>query len=466
MVNEAEVVVSDSFEFWKNLGDLKKVAFAYIFLLLAISLIWKPLFAFLALLATFQLFFLLVTFYKGFLFFLSPKKEQEIDFSKVTHYPTFNILLANYKEKGETIEQLVANIGKINYPKTHIKAFLIIQEDDVTTLDAIAALQLPSFVELLKIHPVRKGEVQSKSRALNCALKHCHNDIVTIFDSEDEPDVNQFLKVAYLFETTDYDVVQCSIGIYNSNQNFISRFFSAEFRCFFEYLLSGIDRTEKWNLPGLYLPLGGTSFYVKKPIMQKIGHFDMFNPTEDLIFSSTVYRHGGKIGHLPSMTRGEAPVLVKQLLNQRTRWVKGFIISTCVMNRNIIATWRQIGFFRWLSFNLWTLGSVIALVSPIFFILTILWLILQSQIFNSFFPFWLSIIGFYGLMVIGTFISISIFVVASLKYKRYKDAFLTPLFLVFSNILLTIACYKALYQLITKPNMAWSKTEHGLAKKD
>ena len=166
------------------------------------------------------------------------------------------------------------------------------------------------------------------------------------------------------------------------------------------------------------------------------------------------------------MTRGEAPVLVTQLLNQRTRWVKGFIISTCVMNRNIIATWRQIGFFRWLSFNLWTLGSVIALISPMFFILTILWLILQSKIFNSFFPFWLSIIGFYGLMVIGTFISISIFVVASLKYKRYKDALLTPFFLLFSNILLTIACYKALYQLITKPNMAWSKTEHGLAKKD
>ena len=467
MVEKSSSVDKGSFEFWKNFGNLRHAFWGYIVIALLIAVFTKPVYVLVMFILTCQLFFLIITYYKGYLFLISYKKDKDVPYHELKKYPSFNILLANYREKGETIKDLLANINKINYPKELIKAYLIIQEDDTTTLSEIKDLVMPSFVELLKIHPVRQGEVQSKSRALNCGLKVCENDITVIFDSEDEPDVDQFLKVAYHFENNDLDVIQCSIGIYNSNQNFITRFFSSEFRCFFEFLLNGIDRTtKKANNRGLYLPLGGTSFYVKKEMMDKIQYFDMFNPTEDLIFSSSVYSHGGRIGHLPSITKGEAPVKLAQLLNQRTRWVKGFIISTCVLNRNIVKTCKQIGFGRWLSFNFWTLGSVIGLVSPMFFLLTILWIIFQDKLFNAFFPYWISVIGFYGLMISGSIISMLIFAASSLKYRRYKDALLSPFFLLFSNLLLTISCYRALYQLITKPNMAWSKTEHGLAKKD
>ncbi len=468
MVRVVPEIKTESQEFWKRLGNVKHITFIYLCICISVAFFIGLKIACIIIIVTFQISYFLVTYYKGFLFvnaLLTSKKNIDNNYLLLKHYPSFNILLANYKEKGDTIRDLIKNIDKINYPKELIMAFLIIQEDDSTTLQEIANIKLPHFVELLLIHPVRQGEVQSKSRALNCGLKKCKNDLITVFDSEDEPDEDQFLKVAYHFANNDVDVVQCSIGIYNSNQNFIARFFAAEFRCFFEYLLNGIDKIGNSNFSP-YLPLGGTSFYAKREIVKKVGVFDMFNPTEDLIFSSSVYKMGGRIGHLQSITKGEAPVKFKQLLTQRTRWVKGFIISTCVINRNIVKSCKEMGVIKWLTFNLWTMGSIIGLGAPIFVAVTIAWVIFQSSFFTTMFPYWLWLFGFGGLMVTGTIVSILIFALPSFHHKRYKDLLLSPLFIIFSNIILVAASYKAIYQLITNPNMAWAKTEHGLAKKD
>ena len=414
----------------------------------------------------FQIVYLFTTYYKAFLFiysikFRSKKENQKIEPKAL---PSFNILMANYKEKKETIQQLIQNVEAIEYPKQLIKGFLIIQEDD-EVLKTLSSIDLPEYIELLVIPTVQEGQVQSKSRALNYAIQLCENDIITLFDSEDEPDPLQFLKVAKRFEERDEDVIQCTIGIYNVNQNFLSRFFAAEFRCFFEYLLDGIDNLSFLKLYP-YLPLGGTSFYIKNQMMKKIGKFDMFNPTEDLILSASVYLHGGKIGHLNSVTEGEAPVKFKQLINQRTRWVKGFMISSIVLNRDVLKSIKNIGFIRWSTFNAWTLGSIFSLGFPLFMFISIVYLSTDYDLIKDLLPTWMWIIGFGGLFVLGSIINIALFVIPALKKKRTADVFLTPLFIIFSNIILAISAYKALYQLVFKPNMAWSKTEHGLAVKD
>ena len=415
----------------------------------------------------FQLLYFLMTYYKGLLFVLSFFNSEKVDEKEIQlkRYPTFNLLLPNYKEKFETLKDLIQNLERINYPKDKIKGFLIIQEDDEQSLAAVSTLKLPNFIELLIIPPVQPGEIQSKPRALNYGLKKCEAEIITIFDSEDEPDVNQLLKVAKRFEETDATVIQCNIGIYNSNQNFISRFFAAEFRCFFQHLLKGISGLRSTFLTS-YLPLGGTSFYVKKEMMDKIGEFDMFNPTEDLIFSSSVYKMGGEIEHHSSITFGEAPVNFKQLINQRTRWVKGFMISSMILNRNLFQSWKEIGFFRWLTFNLWTLGSLLGLTIPFLIVFTLTWTLSTSGLYERLIPDWLWVIGYGGLLIGGSIISVLIFAIPSLQSGRFIDVLLTPIFIIFSNFILMVAAYKALYQLIFKPSMAWVKTEHGLAQKD
>ncbi|MBU3660619.1 MAG: glycosyltransferase [Flavobacteriales bacterium] len=451
----------------ENLGHLGY--FLFFVFIVGIALLVKGDYSnfFILFILLFQIIYFLMTYYKGFLFVISifhKWKQQDNKFNLI-YYPTFNILLPNYKEKKETIEELIHNINQLNYPKEYVKAFLIAQKDDNQTINAIGQIDLPAFVELLIIPSVQPGETQSKSRALNYALKQCTADYITIFDSEDAPDPDQFLKVAQRFAESDVDVIQCTIGIYNTNQNFISRFFAAEFRCFFQYLLRGISVLGTSRLSP-YLPLGGTSFYVRRNMMEQIGEFDMFNPTEDLIFSSSVYRKGGKIEHLESVTFGEAPVKYKQLINQRTRWVKGFMISTMVLNQNVFKTWREIGFLKWLTFNLWTIGSVFGLTAPILIVFTLSWLLIDTNIYGEFIPEWLWLIGYGGLFIGGTLISIVIFAIPAISKGRFLDALLTPFFIIFSNFILMISAYKALYQLIFNPSMGWVKTEHGLAQKD
>jgi len=416
---------------------------------------------------SFQILYFLITYYKGALFLASffNKQKKVTQTSDLKHYPTFDILLANYKEKEKTLQQLVNNVAKLEYPKEKMTGFLIVQEDDVTTLNSIKNLTIPDFIRVFVIPPVQPGEMQSKSRALNYAIKQCNSDILTIFDSEDEPDIYQLQKVARQFEQGNASVIQCNIDIYNSKQNFIARFFSAEFRCFFQFLLKGISVFSSSN-SSAYLPLGGTSFYVKKQMMDKIGEFDMFNPTEDLIFSSSVYKHGGIIEHNDSITYGEAPVKFKQLINQRTRWVKGFMISTLLLNANIVKTCKEIGVGRWFTFNMWTLGSFFGLSAPFMFLFSFIWVFSSDEIYKALFPEWLWNFGFGGLLVGGGIISIVIFAIPAVFNKRYIDVILTPIFMIFSNVILMISAYKALHQLITKPNMGWVKTEHGLAEKD
>lgn len=451
-----------------ELGNIKFFIISFAVMVIGLSSFGYFSIGLLMLIVFFQLLYFLMTYYKGLLFILSIFNQTNRTKTKninLKYYPSFNILLPNYKEKEQTIQELLINVAKIKYPSNKINGFLIAQEDDYQTIESIKKVKFPSFIKPLIIPPVQDGEIQSKSRALNYGLKHCQADIITIFDSEDEPDPDQFIKVAHQFSESDVSVIQCNIDIYNTNQNFFSRFFAAEFRCFFQFLLKGISSL-KGTPFSPYLPLGGTSFYVKKEMMQKIGEFDMFNPTEDLIFSASVYKNGGRIEHCESITYGEAPIKYKQLLNQRTRWVKGFLISMIVMNKDILKSWKSIGFIRWITFNFWTMGSIFGLTAPFLILFTLSWLIIDENIYQNIIPNWLWAFGYGGLLIGGSLISVIIFAIPAFKNGRFLDVLLTPIFILFANFILVIAAYKAIFQLITKPNMGWVKTEHGLAEKD
>jgi hypothetical protein len=121
---------------------------------------------------------------------------------------------------------------------------------------------------------------------------------------------------------------------------------------------------------------------------------------------------------------------------------------------------------KWLTFNLWTVGSIFGLTAPFLILFTLSWLLIDSDIYGNIIPNWLWLFGYGGLFVGGTLISIVIFALPAFFGRRFLDVLLTPLFIVFSNFILMVAAYKALYQLVRYPTMGWVKTEHGLAEKD
>lgn len=103
----------------------------------------------------------------------------------------------------------------------------------------------------------------------------------------------------------------------------------------------------------------------------------------------------------------------------------------------------------------------IFLVNPIMWFMFIIWLITQTQLYEYIFPSFVLYISLFNLLF-GNFMGVYLNLIAVFRRKYYEllpYAFLNPIYW----MLHSIASYKALYELFTKP-FYWQKTQHGITK--
>lgn len=100
------------------------------------------------------------------------------------------------------------------------------------------------------------------------------------------------------------------------------------------------------------------------------------------------------------------------------------------------------------------------LLYPILLILFMIYLIFQPEVYNQFFPEYILGIAIINLLL-GNALIIYITMMSVYKRKFYEllpYAILNPIYW----LLHSIAAYKGLWQLITKP-FYWEKTTHGIS---
>ncbi len=167
---------------------------------------------------------------------------------------------------------------------------------------------------------------------------------------------------------------------------------------------------------------------------------------------------------IASTTYEEAPAKLGPWLRQRTRWFKGWMQTWLVHMRQPRRLAADLGLLGFVSFQLIVGGNALAaLVHPLF---------LGSFIYSvaSGAPMWrddsLAVVvlaTLYGTsVVIGYLTSAFLGWLGLMRRGLLSTAWvllLTPL----HWLLLSLAAWRALYQLIVAP-YAWEKTEHGLAK--
>jgi cellulose synthase/poly-beta-1,6-N-acetylglucosamine synthase-like glycosyltransferase len=163
---------------------------------------------------------------------------------------------------------------------------------------------------------------------------------------------------------------------------------------------------------------------------------------------------------LESTTYEEANSKVLNWVRQRSRWIKGYMQTFLVHTRNPLALYREIGIRDSLVF-LATVGGYIAviLMNPIFWGLVVLWFLAYPAWLEAMFPgvvYYLALVSLW----LGNFFFILLGLMGALG--RGQDdltpyALLAPLYW----LLMSIAAYVALYELIFSPHH-WRKTEHGL----
>jgi cellulose synthase/poly-beta-1,6-N-acetylglucosamine synthase-like glycosyltransferase len=365
--------------------------------------------------------------------------------------PRYSLLIPLYDEAA-VVPDLISAIERIDYPADRLEVFLVLEDVDLHTRAAVGALTLPRHVSVVV---VPDGRPRTKPRALNFALRRATGDLVVVYDAEDMPEPDQLRRAAArLAASPGLGCLQARLNVINDGETWLTRQFAIEYTALFDCLLPTLERL---NLP---VPLGGTSNHFSKAILEQVGGWDPFNVTEDADLGIRLARKGYRVEVLGSTTWEEAPADYRTWRNQRTRWLKGWMQTYLVHMRRPLATARDLGWLRFFGLQVLMGGLILsALVHPWFYAAAIWeavagpWAILEpGPVSNT-----VRVIACANL-ILGYVTGVALGAIAVAGRGRYRlavSALLMPAYW----LMISLAAYRALYQLATSP-YDWEKTPH------
>jgi len=368
--------------------------------------------------------------------------------------PVYCILVALYKESSQ-IAALTDSLSRLNWPKHRLDIKLICEADDIDTIATIKNAGLPDYFQLLIVpnhHP------KTKPKALNFALPLCHGEYLVLYDAEDLPSPEQLREAHQTFSSSDEALacLQAPLLIHNARQNWLTRMFAIEYQTLFTGILPILS---KWKAP---LPLGGTSNHFRLSALKEVGGWDPFNVTEDADLGIRLFRKGYRCGTLTLPTYEECPPKLGPWIKQRTRWIKGWMQTILVHNRNPIKLAQQLGLKNMATFHLFLTAIVIStLIHPIFIYFSIVQIAAISSASIDAYDSTLIIVSVFNLA--GGYSTYALMAFAVLQSTNNQSLSKWLFCLPFYWLLISFAAWRALFYLIFDPHK-WEKTPHGLAK--
>ncbi|QQR36022.1 glycosyltransferase [Devosia oryziradicis] len=265
--------------------------------------------------------------------------------------PDYSVLIPLHNEAG-MVPQLYAAMAALDYPAERLDIKFVVEARSVETIKAVrAGLADPRF----SLVTVPDAMPRTKPKALDFALPLCRGEHVVVFDAEDVPDPDQLWKAALRFRDDD-DLVclQASLVIDNNRRNWLAALFAGEYAGLFLVLLPALAR---WRLP---MPLGGTSNHFRLRALRELGGWDAYNVTEDADLGLRLARRKLRVDVLASATRETAPTQLGPWIGQRTRWMKGWMQTFIVHNRDPGRLIAEMGLPSFLVVEALLLGMILA----------------------------------------------------------------------------------------------------------
>ncbi|MFT4287653.1 glycosyltransferase [Nocardioides sp.] len=377
--------------------------------------------------------------------------------------PTYTILVPVFDEVA-VVQKVIANMDRLDYPKSKLDVMILLEEKDAKTIEAAKASRPPEYVRIVV---VPEGQPQTKPRACNYGLEFAKGEYVVIYDAEDRPEPDQLREALAAFEmnrlirrrldptTPLLACVQASLMYFNSEYNLLTRMFSIEYAHWFDAMLPGMDDS------GLPLPLGGTSNHFRTDILRRLGGWDPYNVTEDADLGLRIASQGYAVGTIASATGEEACSETFAWIRQRTRWIKGYMVTAAVNTRHPIRWLRLNGVGGVISMGGLVLGTPLAFMSyPLALLFTAATYVGVRTGAVGFPPAILQ--GGVLMLLLGN--SVMILASGIAAWRRYN--WRVAAYAVFNPIywlLHSLAAWRAVYQLLFDPHR-WEKTPHGLSE--
>ena len=246
------------------------------------------------------------------------------------------------------------------------------------------------------------------------------------------------------------------LDFYNPRTNWLSRCFTIEYAAWFRLILPGLARLK------LVVPLGGTTLFFRRAILEDLGGWDAHNVTEDADLGLRLARHGYRTELMDTVTMEEANCRGWPWIKQRSRWLKGYAITYAVHMRDPVLLWRQLGAWRFAGVQVLYLGTLVQfLLAPILWSFWLMTFGLGHPI-TAALPGW-ALMAVAGVFLVSEVAGLAINV-SALRLSRHR--FLRPWALTLHAYfpLAAVAAWKGCWELLVSP-FYWDKTTHGLHDK-
>lgn len=232
---------------------------------------------------------------------------------------SFTALLPALREEN-VIAETIRTVDAIDYPDSLKEIVVICRADDTATIKAvettIAALEKTSIrLVVPPYHPKNKPD------KLNFGLEFSHNDVVCVFDAEDNPHPDIYSIVNTIMIKKEADVVQSGVQLMNFRSHWFATLNVLEYYFWFKSVLHFF--ADK----GAVL-LGGNTVFFKRHWLERVGGWDPECLTEDADIGIRLCAAGAKIHIIYDelhATKEETPADTMSFIRQRTRWNQGFL---------------------------------------------------------------------------------------------------------------------------------------------
>jgi cellulose synthase/poly-beta-1,6-N-acetylglucosamine synthase-like glycosyltransferase len=366
--------------------------------------------------------------------------------------PRVSVLVPLLRER-EIAGALIGRLTRLTYPKSLLDIVLVLEAEDDVTRETLRHTELPPWISVIEVPAADR--LTTKPRALNYALDFCRGSIVGVWDAEDAPQADQIEQVVTRFQDAPPDVacLQGVLDYYNSRANWLSRCFTIEYAAWWRVIQPGLAQL------GLVIPLGGTTLFFRRDVLEELCGWDAHNVTEDADLGVRLARSGYRTELLPTVTFEEANCRLWPWVRQRSRWLKGFLITWYVHSRRPVQLLRDLGWKRF-----WGLHALLFAGFCQFAGAPLLW------------SFWLILLGVahpvqavLSPATIGALIAlfilaetVNVFVgMAAVRGRRHRHLMVWSFTLPLYFSLGAVAAYKALLECIFRP-FYWDKTQHGV----
>ena len=385
--------------------------------------------------------------------------------------PVYTVFVPLFKEVS-ILPRLMGGLHSLNYPKDKLQVLLLLEDEEVDPgmHAALKEYDLARNAPFASVVHIPNVQPRGKQKALNLGLEQARGEFSVIYDAEDIPEPDQLLKAVAAFRAVDKAVgcLQARLFFDNERSSWVSRLLWVEYVVHFEWILKGLAQL------GLIPPLGGTSNHFRTEVLHDIafnsdqlpqgakgiGAWDPWNVTEDADLAGALALHSYRIEMIDSVTYEIATKNVKDVVPQRSRWLKGYIQTGLVFTRSPVRTMRRFGPIRWFVYVLFLLGTPASiLLSTLSWILTIVYFATHSETIEQLFPWPLLYLGTL-LLVFGNFAVFMQHVIATHKREGYattKWLLLLPVWQQLATTSLLLAVWELLQP---SKRSTWRKTAH------